>query len=354
MNWSSNRLEISSARPLRAVISLGLATLLGLASCSDAHEDGSPDNADESSVVVPSTALFKSIDVETLLGQDDTRSVTDKIRSGTPIDYDQTVGNAVVWTWSLNAGGSTAQVVNRWLLLINANWAVHLINSGVTTMTVKFTDDAGNVNDVYSGPVKFSAGSSFGLILLVNGMSTCHEEHSVCSTMQKNIPENAVFQFFVEGLPIPTASQYTIVGYGPTSHNAVDMGILRSGTMPYVSSAWGGTGTGRFLRITTSWGFNMARTCRYDDGGPLIPFIQNRILHTGVGMPSSTTCDASSGTRQFNALSDSAVLAWFKNSVVAFMAQHPNVKFGCASGINETTGLAAFHCDNDGALYGIQ
>lgn len=83
-----------------------------------------------------------------------------------------------------------------------------------------------------------------------------------------------------------------------------------------------------------------------------IPAVQDRILYAGVSM-SGNSCDGASGTRVFNAFSDATVLGFFNDAVIDFMNAHPNVQFGCAMGVNEQSGLAAFHCDNNGALYGL-
>jgi hypothetical protein len=120
--------------------------------------------------------------------------------------------------------------------------------------------------------------------------------------------------------------------------------------MPFSSSAWSGSGSTRTFRINVSWSLNTARPCPRDDGSPLIPVVQNRALHTGVHIPSGPSCDSSSGTTPYHALSDGLVLGWLNNTLVNFKNTH-SLPFDCGSGVNNSTGLAVIHCDNDGSLY---
>jgi hypothetical protein len=344
MSSISNRFSMRNTTGFATMISLGLAAALGLTGCSGASDEGS-------TVEPAADGVFKSVNLEALLS-------TEKIRLGTPVTYNDALGNGTVWVRNAVSPnvGCTAQVINRWFLFTSAICIAQLVTQGTTSVQVRFTQNPTattnpNTTTKYNGPVDFRHSGALGLIFLRNGMTTCQGTRSSCSTFQRNTPENAVHQFFIESLPKPTASVYGVVGYGATSHNGTDFGNSRGGVMPFVSSRWESTPSAPFplFEIKVGWN-NSTHPCTRDDGSPLIPLVQERILHAGVAMPVSVNCDAATGTSRYLALTEAAVLTFINNTLGEFR-QARSLPFTCGSGIDQASGLAAIHCDNDGSLY---
>jgi hypothetical protein len=316
--------------------SIGLAASLAVTGCSGANDEGSSETRGAESLV-------KSVELESLIS-------TEKIRSGFQIDYDDHV-NGVVFVRNgtgSNATACTAQVINRWFLLTSINCVLAFQLQTTTQAEVRFTLNTGATVTKYNGPVNFSrAPAVLGLIFLQNGMDTCHGTLSSCTANQYNTPENAVHQFFVQSHPTPAIwPEYGIAGYGPTTSTGTNYDDFRYGRMPYFSSAWSGSGNSRIFTIRVSWTNSTARPCTHDTGGPLIPTAQNRVLHTGVHIPSAN-CDLGSGNTPYHALSDVLVQNWLFPTMLNFMGT--SIYFRC--GVAISGGLAAIHCDNDGSLY---
>jgi hypothetical protein len=319
------------------MISLGLAASLGLTGCSGAGDEGSSETQGAES-------LAKNVELEKIIS-------VDKIRAGVEIDYDDGL-NGVVFIRNgtgPNAAACTAQVINRWFLLTSANCVLTFQQQFTTTAEVRFTTDTSATVTKYNGPVSFSrAPALLGLVFLQQGMTTCHGQRSFCSTNQRNTPENAVYQFFGQNSPVqPLWPEYAIAGYGATTHLGTNYDNFRYGLMRFHSSGWSGSGNGRAYTVRVSWTNSTARPCVHDQGGPLIPTVQNRALHTGVHIASGPNCDASSGNTPYHALSDVLVQNWLFPTMLSFIGNP--APFRCGVGISG--GLGALHCDNDGSLY---
>jgi hypothetical protein len=338
MTSTGNRFGIT-----KTMISIGILASLGVTACSGAGDDGSTDTQGGESV-------FKKVELEALLS-------TEKIRQGVALNYSNGWPNGTVWV--RNAGstnnGCTAQVMNRWFLLTSGSCVLQHRISGTTNVHVRFTQNPTsttnpNTTTKYNGPAEFNASGGLGLIFLRNGMTTCQGTRSVCSSTQVNTPENAVIQFFIESFPKPTNPFYAVAGYGPSSQSGTDFGHARGGPMPLVSSRWSNGTPFPVFEIILGWANDSTRPCPRDDGGPAIPFVQDRVLHAATAMQASGSCEQTSGTSRYLALTEAAVLTWVNNTIGGLRQTH-SLPFGCASGIDQTTGLAAIHCDNDGRLY---
>jgi hypothetical protein len=159
-----------------------------------------------------------------------------------------------------------------------------------------------------------------------------------------------MFQFFLPGFPTPTAPAYVIAGYGATSHNGTDHGRLRAAVMPLVSAGFVSPFPAIFDRfnLNLGWSNDSPRPCRGDVGSPLVVSIASRLLYTGIHQVLSS-CDPPSGTALYSALSDSAAAVVLQSILTT--RNERNLGFDCAVGADAASGLALFHCDNDGSVW---
>jgi hypothetical protein len=335
-----------------AVAAVALSAALALPACSGAGHDAdtAPAAIDEDSVR-DGFELFRSMDVEALFS-------TEKIRRGQLIDYDEVVGNGVVFIAN-ESGTCSAQVINRWFLLT----AAHCVEGMLTPVSggalagnveVSFTDRARQRILKYSGSVLGYTQPGWrlkdkdtGLLYLPGGINTCHGTRTQCPTSQPDAPENAAFQFFMPGFPLPTLPLYPIVGYGGTTFSGADAGTLRVGVMQKQSASF--TDNNQGFQFVLPWQSDTAaRICPGDSGSPLVFTTQGHIGHTSIAS-FGTSCNTTSGTADYSGLSQ-AQFNWVASQMSSVGGEF-QLAFDCSVGANASSGLAVFHCDNDGSLH---
>jgi hypothetical protein len=364
-----NQTTKTSPVRLAAAFSVALCLAPGVAGCSSAGRDGERHAERERPILNALAArdamaaaaakpvrngveLFGKLDPEALMS-------TDKIRNGTLIDYDNVVGNGVVFIEN-SRYSCTAQVINTWFLLTAGHCVANLMPDGADMLDVSFTHRNGSRVVKYSDlavgaitPNWSSPDKDIGIIVLPGSFNndvfeTCHGTLSECSSSQADTAENAAFQFFMPGFTPAVLPLYAIVGYGVTSHAGTNDGTLRAGVMAKTSAGF--TANNEGLVITMGWtSATQARPCFADSGSPLVFSTQGQLGYTGV-FSSFTNCSEASGSSRYSGLT-LAQFNWIA-SVMADVATQGNLGFACAVGTNPSTGVGMFHCDNDGSLYG--
>jgi len=285
------------------------------------------------------------IDPDELLG-------TEKIRKGTVANATHKTANSVVGITPLN-GTCTAQVINRFFLLTAAHCAAAMWPSGSGQIGVAYTNQQGTMVPAYVGPVQTfvepspGVGRDTAVAFLVNGMPTCDSDILRCSI---DIPNNAMFQFFVPGTPLAHVSNYRIAGYGESDDDLAD-NVLRTGTETFLSNGFLDNSNTAFATTLQYTADSQARPCHGDSGGPMMILGFSRYLHSGIlqgAVGADVGCHPSSGTNVYAGLSVNQA-AFVLNTLAA---KAKALGFNCAASGNGTSGLYVFHCANDNTLYG--
>lgn len=273
----------------------------------------------------------------------------DKIRNGPAIDYDDQVGNGVVWIYDL-IGHCSAQVINKWFLLT----AAHCVQPEWMFYIVRFTNSAGDAVSVYEGPAYAFLQPAWqlgdmdtALLYLPGGMPTCHHSLSQCAASQPGIPQNAMIQYHRAGYPVAARPAYTMAGYGGIDDGGSGSGVLRKGQAQLAWADFTRQNIGFMLQV--NWLDNMQpRPCVGDSGSPLVNTLADRLMHTGIASVLwNESCLPSQGAAFYSGLSQwQAEWTWILMGAVRGQFQLP---FYCAA-FGTESGEALFFCDNDGTV----